>query len=158
MDLTPLQRKAAATALAVALAAPAEGLRRIAYYDPPGILTVCRGHTGSDIDLAKEYSLAECDAFMNKDMKKAVDQVDRCVPGLPQKVLAAFADAAYNLGPTVACDTSQSTSARLLKAGNIKGACQQLPRWNNAKIAGILVPLPGLTNRRNEEMKLCLQG
>ena len=32
------KRIAAATAIATALAVPAEGLRQYAYYDPPGIL------------------------------------------------------------------------------------------------------------------------
>ena len=39
-------RRAIAAILATAIAVPAEGLRQWAYYDPPGILTVCRGHTG----------------------------------------------------------------------------------------------------------------
>jgi GH24 family phage-related lysozyme (muramidase) len=37
------RRRSAAAALAVAIAIPAEGLRQWAYYDPPGILTVCYG-------------------------------------------------------------------------------------------------------------------
>lgn len=38
-------RRVAALAAALALAIPAEGLRQYAYYDPPGILTVCYGST-----------------------------------------------------------------------------------------------------------------
>lgn len=71
------RRKAAAAAIAVALAVPAEGLRRVAYYDPPGILTVCRGHTGPDVVKGRTYSLAECDRFMDDDMREAVSAVDR---------------------------------------------------------------------------------
>lgn len=150
-------RKAAAAAIAVALAAPAEGLRRVAYYDPPGILTVCRGHTGADVVKGKIYSLAECDALMTADMRGAIEAVDRCVPGLPVNVLAAFSDAVYNIGPTIACDRNQSTAARLLYSGRITEACNQLPRWDKARVAGVLVALPGLTKRRAAERDVCLQ-
>lgn len=145
-----------ATLLAMAVAIPAEGLRRVAYYDPPGILTVCRGHTGPDVIKGKVYTLAECDAFMNKDMHIAVNLVEACVPGLPDNVLAAFSDAVFNLGPKIVCNLTESTAARMLKAGDIAGACNQLPRWNRASLAGVSMVLPGLTRRRQAERDLCL--
>lgn len=151
-----VRRWKAAAAIATAIAVPAEGLRRVAYYDPPGILTVCRGHTGPDVQKNRVYSLAECDQYMTDDMLAAIQAVDRCVPGLPDHVLAAFADAVFNIGPKIACDTNHSAAARLLKAGNIDAACRQLPRWNKANIGGVMVPLPGLTNRRAAEMTVCL--
>ena len=144
-----------AVALAAAIAIPAEGLRQYAYYDPPGILTVCYGHTGPDVVKGRKYSLVECDAFLSADMKKAVQTVERCVPGLPENVLAAFADAVFNIGPRVACGPD-STAARLLKAGDIPAACRQLPRWNKARVGGVMVELPGLTKRRAKEQALCL--
>lgn len=150
------RRIAAATALATALAIPAEGLRQFAYFDPPGILTVCYGHTGSDVVAGRKYSLAECNQFLTDDMRTAIDIVERCAPGLPEKPLAAFADATFNLGSRLVCDTKNSTAARLLKAGDIPGACRQLPRWNRATVAGQSVVLPGLTKRRQAEMELCL--
>lgn len=152
------KRVRAALAIATAIAIPAEGLRQWAYTDPPGILTVCRGHTGPDVVKGKKYSLAECDAFLDADMREAVAAVDRCQPGLPVEVLAAFSDAAFNIGPAVACDTSRSTAARMLKAGNLAAACDQLPRWNKARVAGMMIELPGLTKRRAAERELCLKG
>lgn len=153
--MTPAQRKASALALAAAIAVPAEGLRQTYYFDPPGILTVCYGHTGG-VDKTKTYSLAECKGLLDKDMTNALNIVDRCAPGLPLPALAAFADAVYNIGPKVACDTQRSTAARMLKAGDIAGACNQLPRWNKAVVAGVAIPLPGLTKRRSKEQALCL--
>ena len=150
------RRIAAATALATALAIPAEGLRQFAYRDPPGILTVCYGHTGSDVVAGRKYSLAECNQFLTDDMRTAIDIVERCAPGLPEKPLAAFADATFNIGSRLVCDTKNSTAARLLKAGDIAGACRQLPRWSRATVAGQSVVLPGLTKRRQAEMELCL--
>src|SRR5690606_21547128 len=104
----------------------------------------------------KFYSLDECLSRLDGDMGKAIAQVERCVPGLRPTVLAAFADAVYNLGPKIACSTKESTAARLLKQGSIVAACEQLPRWNKAKVAGVMVPLRGLTTRRNAEKELCL--
>lgn len=150
-------RHAAIVAIAVALAAPMEGLRQYAYYDPPGVLTVCYGHTGN-VQKGRLYSKAECEGLLGKDMLDAVKTVDRCVPGLPWKTAAAWADAVFNLGPAIACDTSRSTAARLLKAGRWADACLQLPRWNKARVAGKMVELPGLTKRRNLERDLCLEG
>ena len=148
---------AAATAAAVAIAIPAEGLRQRAYLDPPGILTVCYGST-TNVVRDKTYSLAECKARLDKDMNDALTAVDRCAPGAPWQVLAAFADAAYNIGPTVACDVNKSTAARLLAMGNYEAACRQLPRWDKARVVGQMVSLPGLTKRRAAEMKLCLSA
>ena len=145
------RQRIAAVALAVSLAIPAEGLRQYAYYDPPGILTVCYGSTHS-VEKGRKYTLAECRARLDADMNEAINAVDRCHPGLPENVLAAFGDAVYNLGPTVACN---STASKLLAAGDIAGACAQLSRWNKARIMGVLVELPGLTKRRAAERELC---
>jgi lysozyme len=152
------KRLVIATAIAVALATPAEGLRRVAYYDPPGFLTVCRGHTGADVLKNKVYNLKECDAFMDNDMRAAVSTVERCVPGLPENVLAAFADAVYNMGPTIACDRQKSTAARYLWQGKLLDGCNQLPRWDKARVAGVMVVLPGLAKRRELERQVCLKG
>lgn len=149
---------AKALALAVAIAIPAEGIRLSWYADPASIITVCFGHTGPDIDKTKRYSLDECKALLDKDMRYALNLVDQCNPGLPPQVLAAFADLTYNAGPTAACDQSRSTAARLLAAGQLREACEQLPRWSRAKVGGVSVELPGLVKRRHAERDLCLQG
>ena len=147
------RRLTAAAAIATAIAIPAEGLRQYAYYDPPGILTVCYGTTGPEVVKGRRYSLEECHAFLSADMRAAIETVERCHPGLPENVLAAFGDAVYNLGPAVAC---ASTASRLLSAGLIHEACDQLPRWNKARVGPAMVALPGLTKRRAKEQALCL--
>lgn len=152
------KRVAAAAAIATAIAAPAEGLRQLAYYDPPGILTVCYGHTGPDVSKGRKYALDECKALLTDDMLKAINTVDACVPGLPLPVLAAFGDAAFNLGPKIACSKASSTAARMLATGNLEEACNQLPRWDKASVMGVNVSLPGLTTRRAREQALCLTG
>lgn len=148
-----------ATVAAIAIAVPAEGIRQIAYGDiaQPSLLTVCYGET-HDVVPGKVYSIAECKAMLSASMLKAVEIVEECQPGLPVHVLAAFGDAVYNLGPTIVCNDKRSTAARLLRAGRYADACMQLPRWNRASVAGVMVALPGLTKRRNREAQLCMTG
>lgn len=158
--LTPkqkAQRIGLAITAAASIAIPAEGLYQKAYRDPPGILTVCYGHTGA-VDASKLYSRAECEALLSDDMAQAVLAVDKCQPDLPFGVLVAFSDAVFNIGPTVACDKSKSTAARLLDAKDYVGACNQLLRWDKARVAGVMVSLPGLTKRRAREQEVCLKG
>lgn len=155
--MTPVQRKAAAIAAASLIAMPMEGLRQYAYSDPVGILTVCYGST-SVVEKGRFYTLDECKARLDADMAHAIDLVERCVPGLPVPVLAAFGDATYNMGSTIACDLKRSSAARKLKAGDLAGACNELPKWNKARVAGVPVELPGLTKRRAKERDLCLTG
>ena len=151
------KRISTAVALAAAIAVPAEGLRQVAYYDPVGILTICYGDT-NNVKPGQVASLDECKARLDKEMLHAIEQVDRCVPNLPENVLAAFGDAVYNIGPRIACDIQNSTAARYLAAGQYGDACMQLPRWNQARVAGVMVTLPGLTKGRNAEMTLCMRG
>lgn len=150
-------RKARIAALAAAIAIPAEGLRQYAYYDPPGILTVCYGHTGADVKKGAKYSLEECKRLLNADMLEAVEQVERFIPGAPEPVVASASDGVYNVGPKI-IDPARSTLARKLKAGDYAGACNEFPKWNKSTIGGVLVPLPGLTKRRAANRELCLKG
>lgn len=151
------KRIGAAALIASAIAIPAEGIRQYAYYDPPGILTVCYGST-TNVEKGKKYTLEECKSRLDKDMLESINQVESCVPGLPVEVLAAFGDAVYNLGPNIACNKKASTAARYLYQGEFLQACNQLPRWNKAKVMGVSVELPGLTTRRLKERELCISG
>ena len=153
--LTPKQKTAAAAVLVAAIAAPLEGLRQTAYQDPPGIWTVCYGDT-HDVSRSKVYTLAECKARLDVQTVKAVEAVEKCHPGLPMNVLVAMSDAAYNIGPRVACDADYSSVARSLYAGNYDAACRNLLKFDKANVAGILVTLPGLSKRRKIESNLCL--
>lgn len=150
-------KKAIVLALATAIAVPMEGARQWAYRDPVGIPTICMGST-KGVKMGDFRTMDECKALLTKEMADVINTVDRCQPGLPTEVLAAFSDAAYNLGATIACDTSKSTAARLLKSGDYAGGCHQLMRWDKARVGGVMVSLPGLTKRRAMERDLCLSG
>lgn len=151
---THAKRGGAIVACVAALATGYEGTVLKSYVDPVGVLTACTGHTGPELRPGQVFSQAQCASLLNADVTKAVNQVLACAPGAPDRVVAAFGDAAYNLGSTIACDRSRSTAARLLAAGQWDAACLQLPRWNTA---GGRV-LPGLTRRRQAELDLCLKG
>ena len=154
--MTPAQKRATALALATAIAIPAEGLRQAAYRDPVGIATVCFGTTAG-VKMGDYRTLDQCKALLSRDMLAAVTTVEQCARReLTAPQTAAFADAVYNIGPTIVCNTDMSTLARKLQAGDVAGACNQLPRWDKANVAGIMVPLPGLTKRRAAEQALCL--
>jgi lysozyme len=156
--VTPTQKRAAALALATSIAMPAEGLRQWAYRDPVGIPTICFGTT-TGVKLGDYRTLEQCKQYLNADMAASVATVERCAkPTLTVNQTAAFADAVYNLGPTLVCSPEKSTLARKLSAGDVPGACRELPRWSRATIAGVSVELPGLVKRRQKEMALCLDG
>lgn len=144
-----------AAVIAMGIAVPMEGTFLEAYYDPVGLPTICMGSTHG-VKIGDTRTLPECKALLTREMTNVVETVDRCRPGLPPQVLAAFADAAYNIGEHVACDAKRSTAARMLLLGDIAGACRQLLRWDRATVAGQSIQLSGLTKRRQMEMELCL--
>lgn len=92
----------------------------------------------------------ECLATLSKDMGNAVRQVDSCVPNLPMGVLSSYASVVYQLGPEIVCDPKYE-SARMLKTGNLRGACLELPNLEPKD-------LPGIKVRREREMEICLRA
>lgn len=136
-------------ALAAPLVARWEGVRYPTYRDPVGVLTVCYGHTGSDIVPDKRYTAEECKALLDADMATADAAVRRCiaVPMLRQ-VEAALVSATFNLGPQVVCG---STLQRKALANDWPGACEELTRWNKAGGR----EFKGLVLRRADEAALC---
>lgn len=145
-----------AAAIAVAAAAfigPWEGLRTTAYPDrlARNIPTVCYGETRG-VELGDVYTRAECDAMLAKAVQEFHVGLKNCIPSLPtlpEGVQVAFTSWSYNVGVGAACS---STLTRKANAGDLAGACNELPRWNRA--SGRVVK--GLSNRRGAERALCL--
>lgn len=130
-----------------------EGLRTSAYLDPVGIPTVCYGETRG-VQLGDRHTAEECRAMLGdalvefeQDMRACLDAPDK----IPDGPYTAFLSLSYNIGARAFC---RSTLVRLANAGDLRGACDQLPRWNRA---GGRV-LKGLVNRRAEEREICLAG
>jgi lysozyme len=142
-----------ALAIALVLAQHHEGRVYVPYRDPGnGTLTVCDGHTGPDIIADKQYSDAECDVLLNRDMAAADAAVARLVK-VPVNAWqrAALIDFAYNKG---AGNLASSTLLRKTNAGDEAGACREYLRW--VKAGGRV--LPGLQNRADADKWVCEQG
>jgi lysozyme len=130
-----------------------EGLRTTAYLDPVGIPTVCYGETRG-VEIGDRHTAEECRAMLGdalvefeQDMRACLDHPDE----IPDGPYTAFLSLSYNIGADAFC---RSTLVRLANAGDLRGACNQLPRWNRA---GGRV-LQGLVNRRAREREICLSG
>lgn len=137
-------------AAAAALVGWYEGRSLAAYIDPVGIPTICDGYTHG-VRLGDVASPEKCDALTAQEVGKALAVVDRSAPGLPDGPRVALASFVYNVGPGA---YSGSTLLRKLRAGDIIGACKELPRWVYAGGR----KLAGLVKRRNAEMQICLSG
>jgi lysozyme len=141
---------AAVLALAAGLIGKWEGVRYTPYRDAVGVLTVCYGHTGADIDPAKRYTKDECDALLGQDMATADAAVVRCLPmPMLNQIHAALLSATFNVGPRVVCG---SRLQELALANDWPGACAELSRW---RMAGGRV-MRGLELRRADERAMCL--
>jgi len=137
-------------AAAVALVGWYEGRSLAAYVDPVGIPTICDGYTHG-VRLGDVATPEKCDALTAQEVGKALTVVDRSAPGLPDGARVALASFVYNVGPGA---YGGSTLLRKLRAGDIAGACRELPRWVYAGGR----KLAGLVKRRDAEMQICLSG
>lgn len=138
-------------AVAVAVVGYFEGRSLVAYADPVGIPTICDGYTHG-IKLGDAATPEQCDQLTQREVSKALTTVDQSVPArLPDPVRVALASFVYNVG---AGAYGGSTLLRKLRAGDIAGACRELPRWVYARGR----KLRGLEIRRAAEMEICLSG
>ena len=138
---------AAIIALAALIIAPFEGKVNSPYRDPVGILTVCYGHTGKDIE-QKRYADTECLQLLEADVNRHAKALE-CTDGrytIHQG--AAIVSLAYNIGVAGFC---RSSAAKAAKAGDYATACRKLALHNKA---GGKV-LPGLVTRRSFEQAIC---
>lgn len=135
------------------------------YRDLVGVLTVCDGITGPDVVPGKTYTHAECDALLAKHVDYHAEHVLACAeppPGtvLDVRTIVGLVHFGYNIGgPGAFCS---STAARLLRAGDVAGACAQISRWTFVTINGKRVDCraagklcPGLVARRDRERAMC---
>lgn len=128
-----------------------DGKRYVAYQDIVGVWTACDGITRG-VTPGAQYTAAQCDSKLGPELQLANSYIDRCITTpISAKERAAYVSGGYNLGPSLVCG---STLQAKLNAGDRVGACKELPRWNRA--GGKVVQ--GLTNRRNDEMRVCLEG
>ena len=137
--------------LATTLIARYEGLVQKPYADPVGILTVCYGHTGKDIE-RRRYSKAECTQLLQQDIQKHAKALQCVKVPLTEMQQAAFTSLAYNIGVAGFC---RSSVVKRANEGNMAAACANMELHNKARVKGKLTVLPGLVKRRAFERALC---
>lgn len=139
------------TALATGFVAHWEGRSLTAYQDVVGVWTICYGET-KGVKRGDTATPAECSQKLATELKAYEAGLDRCLlVAVPGPVKVAFLSWTYNVGVGAACS---STLVRKANAGDLRGACNELPRWNKA---GGLV-WPGLSRRRAAEQQMCLEA
>lgn len=149
--MSKVRKSAAFAAAAVALVGAWEGLQLTAYRDPIGIPTICYGET-KNVRMGMRATKAECDAKLIESLIEHENGMLRCLKrDVPDGAHLAFLSLTYNVGVGNFC---RSTLVKKANAGDIRGACEELMKWNRA--GGIV--FRGLTNRRKAEREICLKG
>ena len=130
-----------------------EGLRLEAYRCPAGIPTIGYGHTGSDVKEGMVITPGEADRFLENDLARTQNGVSTVLELCPtsDNQYAALVSFAFNLGLHALYG---STLLKKHKARDYTAAAGEFCKWNKARVDGHLVPLAGLTARREAERKL----
>lgn len=129
-----------------------EGREYVAYLDVVGVLTVCDGHTGSDIIPGKRYTDKECDTLLQSDLRKVASAIDPLIKvSIPEPTRAALYSFTYNVGSGA---FASSTLLKKLNSGDVPGACKELQRWTYAGGK----QWKGLITRREIEREVCEWG
>lgn len=143
------------SARGIALIKKWEGLKLEAYQDIAGVWTIGYGHTASaKPGLVWTEQIAE--AALTRDLESREDAVARYVtaPLSPNK-FAALVSLIYNIGIGA---FRESTVRKRINAGDSDAAIAEAWGWfNKATVGGRLVTVPGLVNRRRDEIALFLE-
>ena len=127
-----------------------EGFRSTAYTPVPGDVATIGFGTTEGVRLGDSISVERALIRLMQDATKFEKAVKRCAPvPMYQHEFSAYVSLTYNIGETAFCS---STLAKKINAGDYKGACDQILRWDKFKGQ----PLAGLTKRRQQEHQMCL--
>lgn len=108
----------------------------VAYRDPGGVWTICDGITyigGRRVVKGETATPADCKRYEAEAHAAAIATVTRLAPvDIPFESFPAFEDFVYNAG---AGNFAASTMRAKLVAGDLRGACEQFPRWKYMPVA-----------------------
>ena len=134
-----------------------EGFRSQAYRDSNGSPVIGYGLSkvaGKKVRIGDRISAHQAEAALKAEVKAIQEQIKSIVEvELTPHQLGALTSFAFNTG---FYGLKRSTLLRKLNAGDYHGAANEFLRWNKAHFRGRLVPLAGLTKRRQAERKLFL--
>lgn len=122
-----------------------EGLSLTAYLCPARVWTIGWGHTGPEVTAGLTWTVEQCEAAFQADLRtaeRAVAELVR-VPLTPNQA-ASLASFVFNLGSRA---LANSTLLRRLNQGGYRYVETELARWVHADGRA----LPGLVRRREAE-------
>lgn len=128
-----------------------EGCRLTAYRCPAGVLTIGYGHTGPDVTPGKRITQEEADRLFDTDVRKFATKVAPLFAGvvLNNNQFDALVSLSYNIG---SLSVKAPTLLRKVKANpNDPTIREEFLKHVNARVNGVLKPLPGLVKRRTAE-------
>jgi lysozyme len=121
-----------------------EGMRKVAYVDPVGVVTVCAGHTKT-AKLGQTKTDAECAALLQADAQYAGVAVKRLVKvPVTQRQYDALVSFVFNVGES---NFATSSLLKKINASDCWGAGREFIRWTYAGGK----QLAGLVKRRDDE-------
>jgi lysozyme len=127
-----------------------EGYRGEAYEPVKGDVPTIGFGTTEGVGMGDRITPERALVRLLNDANRFQNAVKRCAPvPMHQYEFDAYVSLTYNIGENAFC---KSTLARKLNAGDYKGACAEILRWDRFKGK----PLLGLTKRRQEEYQKCL--
>lgn len=129
-----------------------EGYSEVAYIPVPGdVPTIGFGTTGNVKLGDRTNPIRALDRALT-DIHKFEGALKACVKvPLSQNEYDAYISLSYNIGSNAFCNSSL---VKKLNTGDYAGACQEILRWD--KFQG--KPLAGLTKRRQDEYKRCIDA
>lgn len=128
-----------------------EGCRLTAYRCPAGVLTIGYGHTGADVTPGKRITQAEADRLFESDIRKFAATVAPLFAGtaINNNQFDALVSLSYNIG---SLSVKAPTLLRKVKANPDDPSIRaEFLKHVNARVNGVLKPLPGLVKRRVAE-------
>jgi len=150
---------AAATMIAIPFIGDKEGDKLDSYKDVVGVWTICEGVTGKQVRPGEKLTQSQCDSLDKSKIGQFMSEVAILlkVPVSPQ-TLAAHTSFAYNIGIS---GYARSKTLKLTNEGHIAQGCHAMANWETAGGLDCNVRANdcyGLVERRNDEIKLCLEG
>lgn len=128
-----------------------EGCRLTAYRCPASVLTIGYGHTGADVTPGKRITQAEADRLFESDIRKFAATVAPLFAGtaINNNQFDALVSLSYNIG---SLSVKAPTLLRKVKANPDDPSIRaEFLKHVNARVNGVLKPLPGLVKRRTAE-------
>ena len=134
-----------------------EGFRAHAYRDTDGTPVIGYGLSrisGKKVQMGDRISVHQAEAALKAEVQAMQEQIKSIVTvEINSHQLGALTSFAFNAG---FYSLKRSTLLRKLNAGDHHGAANEFLRWNKAHSGGKLVPMAGLTRRRQAERQLFL--